>query len=311
MSDRKAERLINLTLALLATKRYLKKSEILRSVSGYEGSEEAQERMFERDKDDLRSLGIEIQVGDLDAFFEDEPGYRIPQSSYELQVPDLTSRELAIISLASSLWNGSILSQDAQAGLRKLQSLGVPAGLDLDYLLKYRYENPTQVVEILSDAILNRIEISFKYGLGELRDRHIEPYRILFWNGFWYLVGMDIDREAIRIFKLSRITSDIVASKKRGSFEIPENFDVSTYLPQDELTPQFKAVLKIAKDCAHLLRQRGLLIREESDWDIFEVIYEDEKRFLRELLWHEDKVVVIEPVELRNAIISLLSGVMA
>ena len=80
MSDRKAERLINLTLALLATKRYLKKSEILRSVSGYECSAEAQERMFERDKDDLRSLGIEIQVGDLDVFFEDEPGYRIPQS---------------------------------------------------------------------------------------------------------------------------------------------------------------------------------------------------------------------------------------
>ena len=306
MSDRKAERLINLTLALLATKRYLKKSEILRSVSGYEGSAEAQERMFERDKDDLRSLGIEIQVGDLDVFFEDEPGYRIPQSSYELRVPDLTSRELAIISLASNLWNGSILSQDAQAGLRKLQSLGVPAALDIDYLLKYRFENPTQIVEVLSDAILHRTQISFKYGSGDLADRHIDPYRILLWNGYWYLIGMDIDRRAIRIFKLSRITSDITRAKKRDSYEIPENFDVSIYLPKDEFIPQFKAVLKIARDCAHLLRQRGVFIREESDWDIFECFYEDEKRFVRELLWHEDKVVVLEPVELRGAIIDLL-----
>ena len=69
MSDRKTERLINLTLALLATKRYLKKSEILTNVQGYEGTQEAKERMFERDKDDLRSLGIEIEVGDLDVFF--------------------------------------------------------------------------------------------------------------------------------------------------------------------------------------------------------------------------------------------------
>ena len=113
MSDRKTERLINLTLALLATKRYLKKSEILTNVQGYEGTQEAKERMFERDKDDLRSLGIEIEVGDLDVFFEDEPGYRIPQKSYELNVPNLTGRELALLSIASSYWNDSILAPTA------------------------------------------------------------------------------------------------------------------------------------------------------------------------------------------------------
>ena len=130
MSDRKTERLINLTLALLATKRYLKKSEILTNVQGYEGTQEAKERMFERDKDDLRSLGIDIEVGDLDIFFEDEPGYRIPQKSYELSVPNLTSRELAILSVASNFWNDSILAPNAQSGIRKLQSLGIPAALD-------------------------------------------------------------------------------------------------------------------------------------------------------------------------------------
>jgi len=58
MADTKTERLVNLTLALLASKRFLKKSEILRTVAGYEGSAESMDRMFERDKDDLRALGI-------------------------------------------------------------------------------------------------------------------------------------------------------------------------------------------------------------------------------------------------------------
>jgi len=57
--SRKNERLVNLTIALLATKRYLTKNEIFRNIEGYEGNAEAKERMFERDKDDLRKLGIQ------------------------------------------------------------------------------------------------------------------------------------------------------------------------------------------------------------------------------------------------------------
>ena len=75
MSSQKTERLINLTLALLATKRYLTKSEIFKNVTGYSGSAETMERMFERDKDELRSMGIEIDVKGLDPLFEDDQGY--------------------------------------------------------------------------------------------------------------------------------------------------------------------------------------------------------------------------------------------
>ena len=72
--SRKSERLINLTIALLATKRFITKSEIFRTIEGYEGSLDSKERMFERDKDDLRSLGIEIEVGSFDPLFNDEAG---------------------------------------------------------------------------------------------------------------------------------------------------------------------------------------------------------------------------------------------
>ena len=84
MSAQKTERLINLTLALLATKKYLTKSEIFNTVAGYTGSPETMERMFERDKDELRELGIEIEIGGLDPLFEDDQGYLIRSETFQL-----------------------------------------------------------------------------------------------------------------------------------------------------------------------------------------------------------------------------------
>ena len=309
MSDRKTERLINLTLALLATKRYLKKSEILTNVSGYEGTQEAKERMFERDKDDLRSLGIEIEVGDLDVFFEDEPGYRIPQNSYELAVPELTGRELALISIASTYWNDSILAPNAQAGIRKLQSLGIPATLDFDFRMKYRFENPTAMLEDLTQVINDKSKITFAYDSKTLKIRHLEPYKVLFWNGFWYLIGLDTDRNDIRIFKLSRIVGGITRSKKKNEFSIPQDFDAANHLPKSEPNIMHRAKIRIRKDAGLILRNRGSLVQPGDEYDIFEVGYENEMVFLRELIWHETNVQIIEPIELKAALLAYLSEV--
>lgn len=310
MSDRKTERLINLTLALLATKRYLKKSEILTNVQGYEGTQEAKERMFERDKDDLRSLGIEIEVGDLDIFFEDEPGYRIPQKSYELSVPNLTSRELAILSVASNFWNDSILAPNAQSGIRKLQSLGIPAALDFEFRVKYRFDNPSELLDQISKAILQKSKISFSYDSASLKERHLEPYRIVFWNSFWYLIGMDIDRKAIRLFKLSRFQGEVQISKKKNEFEIPNDFTVKDHLPKQNIEIVRKATIEIRKDSAALFRQRGRLIFEGNEFDTYEINYENERAFLREIVWHGDNVKILEPKVLRDQLLILIDGVL-
>ena len=311
MSDRKTERLINLTLALLATKRYLKKSEILANVQGYEGTQEAKERMFERDKDDLRSLGIEIEVGDLDIFFEDEPGYRIPQKSYELNVPNLTSRELALLSIASSLWNDSILAPSAQSGIRKLRSLGIPATLDFEFRMKYRFDNPSQLLEEIAKAILQKSEISFAYDSSSLKTRHLQPYRIVFWNGFWYLIGMDLDRKAIRLFKISRFLGGVEMSKKKNQFEIPQDFDVSEYLPKNDISIIHNAKVEIKKDSAILLRERGKLISQGEDFDTYEINFEHERIFLREIIWHGANVRIIEPANLVEQLLDLVDGVLS
>jgi proteasome accessory factor B len=311
VSDRKTERLINLTLALLATKRYLKKSEILANVQGYEGTQEAKERMFERDKDDLRSLGIEIEVGDLDIFFEDEPGYRIPQKSYELNVPNLTSRELALLSIASSLWNDSILAPSAQSGIRKLRSLGIPATLDFEFRMKYRFDNPSQLLEEIAKAILQKSEISFAYDSSSLKTRHLQPYRIVFWNSFWYLIGMDLDRKAIRLFKISRFLGGVEISKKKNQFEIPQDFDVSEYLPKNDISIIHSAMVEIKKDSAILLRERGKLISQGEDFDTYEINFEYERIFLREIIWHGSNVRIIEPANLVEQLLDLVDGVLS
>ena len=311
MSDRKTERLINLTLALLATKRYLKKSEILANVQGYEGTQEAKDRMFERDKDDLRSLGIEIEVGDLDIFFEDEPGYRIPQKSYELNVPNLTSRELALLSIASSFWNDSILAPSAQSGIRKLRSLGIPATVNFEFRMKYRFDNPSQLLEEIAKAILQKSEISFAYDSSSLKTRHLQPYRIVFWNGFWYLIGMDLDRKAIRLFKISRFLGGVEMSKKKNQFEIPQDFDVSEYLPKNDISIIHNAKVEIKKDSAILLRERGKLISQGEDFDTYEINFEYERIFLREIIWHGSNVRIIEPANLVEQLLDLVDGVLS
>jgi len=310
VSDRKTERLLNLTLALLATKRYLKKSEILENVFGYEGSQEAKERMFERDKDDLRSLGIEIEVGDLDVFFDDEPGYKIPQKSYELNVPNLTGRELAILSIAANFWNDSVLAPNAQSGIRKLQSLGIPASLDFEYRMKYRFENPTYRLEQLTKAISQKSRITFAYDSSSLNLRHLEPYRIVFWNGFWYLIGMDLDREAMRLFKLSRFTGEITISKKKNEYSVAEDFRVEDHLPKESVEVIKSAKIRIKKEAGLLLRNRGKMISEEIEFDTYQIEYENETTFLRELIWHGPNIQVVEPAELKAGLLKIVDGVL-
>jgi proteasome accessory factor B len=311
VSDRKTERLINLTLALLATKRYLKKSEILANVFGYEGTQEAKERMFERDKDDLRSLGIEIEVGDLDIFFEDEPGYRIPQKSYELNVPNLSGRELALLSIASSFWNDSVLAPNAQSGIRKLQSLGIPATLEFEFRMKYRFDNPSELLEEIAKAILQKSKIKFSYDSSSLKVRHLEPYRIVFWNSYWYLIGMDIDRTGIRLFKLSRFLGGIEISKKKNEFEIPSDFAVADHLPKSDVEVIYSAKIEIRRETGTLLRQRGKLLSQGSEYDTYELNYENERVFLRELIWHGANVRILEPANLKEQLLAIIDGVLA
>lgn len=293
MADKKAERLINLTLALLSTKRYLKKSEIFSAVEGYSGTTESMDRMFERDKNELRSLGIDISVGDLDPLFDDEPGYRIFKDSYAFQLKDLEPADVALLSIAAKTWNDSTLGLDAQAGLLKLESLGVTSDSSENLAFSYRYENPTQNLVLIENAIFDLAVVEFKYRDGN-SIRHIEPYKIYLWRGFWYLFGKDIDKNEFRSFKISRISGEVAQTKK--NFTMPDVIDLREFLPNPI---QYKVLLDIPEGKGAVLRNLGKIESFSDDGDICEIIFDDEETALQEILRNGRDVRVIEPESLR------------
>lgn len=313
MSSKKTERLINLTIALLATKRYLTKSEIFRSIEGYEGNLTAQERMFERDKDDLRKLGITIEVGGLDPTFDDEPGYRIRPESYALNLGDLTGTELALLSLAAEAWRGAALGEPAQSALLKLRSLGIASDFDALPTMapKLTVNSPNFVP--LAHAISDQIPVFFHYRSAEMNEekRHINPYGLSTKLGNWYLVGFDRDRQALRTFRLDRITDQIVMTGKSGDFQSPENFDVVAFLDEEIFESTEQATIKIRKGKGHVLRQSSTVISSDDEYDLCQISFNSRESFLDVILWHGEDAVIIEPTQLRDTVIERLRRLVA
>ncbi len=315
MSDAKTERLINLTLALLATKRYLTKSEIFRTVAGYEGSPETMERMFERDKDDLRSLGLTISVAEIDPYFQDEAGYRIIPSNYALDLGDLSPEDVAILSAAAALWQNSVLSEDSQSALRKLNSLGIPADLSGMTQFEYRFNESTENLTTILDAINERRTISFTYRKrGEFKNsaREIAPYALTLWRGYWYVGGLDLGKGATRMFKLARMSGDVMRGKKKDAYEIPKDYSISDELKSpkvDEHGSSDTAVIAVDRELGFSLARSGEIISETDSHLHYRFHYLNQEVFLREILRAGRAVRVVQPQELADHIVSTLQKV--
>jgi proteasome accessory factor B len=304
--SRKTERLVNLTIALLATKRFLTKSEIFNSVEGYEGSNESKERMFERDKDDLRSLGIEIEVGSFDPLFNDEAGYRIKRESYELNLGEISPLEISLISLATTAWEGASLSDVAQRAFVKLSSLGIPTDeLDLPGLAPVLPDAGNEI-SLLAKAISERRSIKFSYLDAQLNcaSREIVPTGISSRNGFWYVTGVDQNIQEFRTFRLDRIEGAIALGKVQKDFEIPEDSS-STWDIKDTLVTQH-AIIDVRHGKGYALRALAIRQKELGEWDQLTIPILNLRTLASLVLWHCEDALVQEPIELRNLVISQL-----
>jgi proteasome accessory factor B len=309
--SRKSERLVNLTIALLATKRFITKSEIFRTVDGYEGSPETKERMFERDKDDLRNLGIEIEVGSFDPLFDDEAGYRIRPESYALNLDDISGEELGLLSLAAEAWRGAALDDAAQSALLRLSSIGVVSDIDSLPAMTPRLSSSHISLETLTTAITARGPVTFNYIAAELsiEERVVDPYGIATRNGHWYLVGFDHKREGIRIFRFDRIDGDISKASKGKNYEIPADFDLAAQLSGADALHE--SLLDIRKGKAHVLRHMAFAIQDMGEWDQIRISYPDVERMIKLVLWHGADVKVVSHDSLRNGVIDALRELVA
>ena len=303
MASEKNERLVNLVIALLATKKFLTKAQIFRSVPGYEGSQEATDRMFERDKEELRALGIQIEMRSIDPLFEDEIGYRITPDKYKFDLGPLTSEEVTLLALATQAWKESALRDVARSTSLRLESIGVTAdfsGLPLSPTIS---NVPDSLASIL-DAIEQRRIIDFKYFNQEdtPESRRVAPYGIYSQQQRWYLYCKDVERDDLRSFRLDRIDGEIKKSGK--SFTMP---DFS--LPQRHF-PAVDAIIEVRRDFAPELVNRMSEISEspsDDEWIRGTIEFKSENEAISELLRLSPNARIIEPITLVSEITKSLS----
>lgn len=306
--SRKIERLINLTIALLATKRYLTKSEIFKTVEGYEGSAETKERMFERDKDDLRSLGIEIEVGSFDPLFNDEAGYRIKQESYRLDLGQITPVEVSLLSLAAEAWQEASFGDVAQKALLKLRSIGIPGDELMMPSTVNKLSDGGQDIALISKAISLHQIMNFDYLDTEMsaNSRSIVPISLSTRSGFWYLAGVDQDVEEIRTFRLDRIVGDITVTVGPADFEVPPGFNSKEAVTS--ISPQGLAIIDVRRGKGSALRALATSVQSLGEWDQLKIPIFNLESLSSLVLWHGLDAMVKEPVALQNVVIDHLEA---
>jgi proteasome accessory factor B len=301
MSAQKTERLINLTLALLATKRHLTKSEIFKAVAGYSGSPETMERMFERDKDELRSLGIEIEVKGIDPLFEDEQGYLIRSETFQLRDNEFSKEELLYLTMAANLWHDTALGSDSKAALLKIQSLSGPIESDAVNTPALRDSESAALLSSAFEAVDAEQLIKFGY---KGKDRTAQPFGLYTKDGFWYLVARE-DNE-VKSFKLLRIEGKIVKEGKAGSFKKPPEFDLIKFLSNSRSEQEILAQVLVRKEQAHVLRSKYSTREIDDEWDLMLIPYIYEQEIIETILWYGTNVIIDSPASLRSEVISRL-----
>ena len=303
MSSQKTERLINLTLALLASKRYLSKAEILRNIPGYEGSPETKERMFERDKDDLRSLGIQIDVNNFDPLFEDEQGYLIKSDSFQFAENEFTKEELLLLTMAANLWHDSAVEIDSQNALLKIQSLSGPVENDMTTTPTLRITEDWQLLVSIFTAVQNKQILEFNY---RGKKRQVNPYGLYSSKGFWYLIAFEIN--VIKSFKLVRIEGEVDLIGEKDAFEKPVNFNVGNFLKKESNSVSLVSKLQVRKGAALSLRNKFTVKDLDSEWDLMDIPYTNEQELLEMVLWHGTDLKLIEPAALRQLLVANLES---
>ncbi len=314
MTARKSERLMNLTICLLVARHYVPKQRIRQAVEGYHDlGDDAFDRMFDRDKEELRALGVPIEVGTLTKGFDDEPGYRVRRDLFELPQVELEADEAAVVGLAARVWQQASLADATTQGLRKLRAGGVPVDESALTVLEPQLATDEAAFEPMFDAATSRRKVQFDYrpaGAAEVARRRLEPWGIVSWHGHWYAVGFDEDRNAPRMFRLSRIEGT-VTSGPPNAFVPPPDLNLSGLASSlGPAHPTSAATVRVQDGAGDPLRRRATSSNAVDDgWTDLILPYGDVSALANELASFGPDVVVVAPEELRDAVMSRLLAV--
>ena len=303
----KVERLVNLTVALLEARRPMSFSEIRRRTRFYgQDDAESARRMFERDKDDLRRTGIPVEVREIP--FEDDVGYIVDRTSYELPDVALTPDEVAALALALKVSGGGA----ERLALAKLAARA-PDPADLQAPAATRVSLDTDAVDELAEAVVGRIPLRFDYRTanGQTGTRHVDPYAVVQRRSAWYLVAHDHDRDAQRAFRLDRIVGPARPAGDEGSFEVPDTLDVARAVAGPD-AERVIAELAVDPDVRWSVELRGAQDtgRTHRGWPVLRLEALDPIRDRSWLLGFGPDIEVLTPAELRAQLVTSLDRVL-
>jgi len=301
------ERLVNLTVALLETRRPLTFEE-LRQRTGYYPQADASSarRMFERDKETLRSLGVPVET--RQDFGMEDPGYLIDRRDYELRDVDLDAEEIAALALAvDMLGRDEAALPFAKVAARApdpapLASPPTRAGL------------PVTDVDVFAPAIVERRVIRFAYRTADGRSgvRTVEPYGVVRRRRAWYLVGHDRDRGEPRGFRTDRMEGSVEMLEPPGAFDVPDGFALGAVVTGPDAVT-VTAVLAAGPEGQWALGSRGA-VDDGPIGDGMRRLRVDDLDPVRDRAWLlgvAPDAGVVSPVGLRDEMMAALERVVA
>ncbi|CAN5546192.1 YafY family protein [soil metagenome] len=325
MGISKVERLMNLVIALLSTHGYITAERIRRSVAGYTDSpsDEAFSRMFERDKNELRDLGIPLETGRVSSFDPTE-GYRINRDAYALPDIELTADEAGAVAVATQLWESPELVTATQGALLKLRAAGVDVDAAADNAITISggaglpgLRGSEDVLGVLLAATNSGRAVQFPHRSSRTEPytvRTVEPWGVITVNRRWYLVGHDRDRDATRTFRLSRIGTDVKSVGPEGAVTRPDGIDLRRIVTEvvGEAPSGLLARVWVADGRATALRRAGKSLGAKTiagrSGEILELDIGWRDRLARDIAGYGADAVVLEPVSLRDDVVARLKA---
>jgi proteasome accessory factor B len=321
MATSKVERLVNLVIALLSTRGYITAEKIRSSVAGYSDSPSAEafSRMFERDKNELRDLGIPLEVGRVSGLDPTE-GYRINRDAYSLPSVELTPDEAAAVAVATQLWESPELITATQGALLKLRAAGVEVDPEAPVAIASPAGVPglrgsEDVLGILLAAIDARQAVQFPHRPSRAEPyttRTVEPWGVVTEKGRWYLVGHDRDRDDTRVFRLSRIGAEVTPIGPAGATTVPDDVDLRRIVAQKvaEVPTGGRARVWVADGRATALRRAGRSVAPQRlgdrDGEVIELDVGSTDQLARDITGYGADAVVLEPQSLRDDVLARL-----
>jgi proteasome accessory factor B len=306
------ERLFSLVLALLATETGLTKNEILSTVQGYRqryrasGDNSNLERQFERDKDDIRDLGVPLETVESpgQAGNNQSLRYRIPRGAYELPA-DITfsAEETTLLNLAAMVWREGSLSAESRRAVMKLRGLGVVSDEPvLGYAPRLRVRDAA--FEPLRAALEKNAIVRFSYlkpGEADSRVREVAPLALVQHQGRWHLHALEPSTRLTKTFLLRRIVSQVTTTGR--TFAAPVGDQTATALAElEQVWNAHTAEVAVTAEsdaAARLAKRRGTETVRDG---VLRLHYSDANIFADELAGYGPEVLVLSPPVLRAAV---------